>query len=119
MQDTWDGLLNGGQAALLPRLPALVDNTRQLVGRLAAAQAQLRGAAAELRRLAELNAVFARQLAGQPACAQLVRAQESHPCVSCLKIYPQRKGSGSPAVFSLGRVLVGVGLVRNCRPILS
>lgn len=67
--------MNGGQAALLPRLPALVDVTRQLVGRLAVVQAQLRAAAAELRRLAELNAAFARQLAGQPACAQLVRAQ--------------------------------------------
>ena len=99
MQDTWDGLLNGGQAALLPRLPALVEGTRQLVGRLAAAQAQLRAAAAELRRLAELNAAFARQLVGQPACAQLVRALEGHCMVKSLGGRILSKESKLPAAL--------------------
>ena len=76
--------MSTGQAAVLPRLPALVNITRQLAGRLAVVQAQLRAVAAELRRLADLNAAFAQQLAGQPACAQLVRAQEWSTCVLCL-----------------------------------
>ncbi|KAK9838380.1 hypothetical protein WJX81_008272 [Elliptochloris bilobata] len=75
LQDTWEGLMSAGQAALLPHLPALAQAARQLAALLAAAQQRLRVAAAELRRLADLNAAFARELTCQPACARLRRSK--------------------------------------------
>lgn len=72
-QDTWEGLMNAGQTALLPQLPLLVQAAQQLSAWHATLQCRLRQAAAELRRLAELNAAFSRELVGQPGCGPLVQ----------------------------------------------
>ncbi len=65
--------MNAGQTALLPQLPLLVQAAQQLSAWHATLQCRLRQAAAELRRLAELNAAFSRELIGQPGCGPLVR----------------------------------------------
>ncbi len=65
--------MNAGRAALLPQLPRLAQAAQQLSAWGAAAAARLRGAAAELQRLADQNAAFAAELAAQPGCAALAR----------------------------------------------
>ncbi len=65
--------MNAGRAALLPQLPRLAQAAQQLRAWGAAAAARLRGAAAELQRLADQNAAFADELAAQPGCAALAR----------------------------------------------
>lgn len=102
-QDAWEGLMNAGRAALLPQLPRLAQAAQQLHAWGEAAAARLRGAAAELQRLADQNAAFAAELAAQPGCATLARR-------------PLGRGSIALPVMVLAAALIVSRLCKPCPP---